>query len=59
MDNSSVKPMPHIGDRPLSIERDWNNGHEKIVIEGAAYDAEYFRTFAYPEVNMLYAGSQG
>lgn len=55
MDNTHVKEMQHQPNRPLSIERDWNFGNEKIIIEGVAYDAEYFRTFAYPDPTRLYA----
>lgn len=30
-------------------------GREAIVIEGVKYDAEYFRTFAHPDTDVLYA----
>jgi hypothetical protein len=55
MEHTQIKAMIHQPTRPLSIERDWTSGREKIVIEGVAYDADYFRTFAYPDGNTLYA----
>lgn len=54
MENSFIKPMPHVDVPPLRIERDYPSGREVIVIEGVHYDAEYFRTFAHPETNVLY-----
>lgn len=53
--NSHIKQIPHQAIRPLSIERDISMGHEIIIIEGVKYDADYFRTFAYPETDVLYA----
>lgn len=54
--NNLIKPMPHVEVRPLSIEREYTmQGHEVIIIEGVRYDAEYFRTFAHPETDVLYA----
>ena len=53
--NSNIKTLPHQVKAPLSIERDISTGHEIIIIEGMKYDADYFRTFAYPETDVLYA----
>lgn len=53
--NSNIKTLPHQVKAPLSIERDISTGYEIIIIEGVRYDAEYFRTFAYPETDVLYA----
>jgi len=54
--NNLIKPMPHVAERPLSIEREYTmQGHEIIVIEGVKYDADYFRTFAHPDTDVLYA----
>ena len=53
--NSNIKQLPHQVKAPLSIERDISMGHEIIIIEGVKYDADYFRTFAYPETDVLYA----
>ena len=55
MNNQFIKQVAHQAEVPLSIERDWNNGHEIIIIEGVKYDAEYFRMFAHPEADVLYA----
>jgi hypothetical protein len=47
--------MPHIEQKPLSIEREYTQeGNEIIVIEGVRYDADYFRAFAHPETDVLY-----
>lgn len=53
--NSNIKTLPHQVKAPLSIERDISMGHEIIIIEGVKYDADYFRMFAYPEADVLYA----
>lgn len=53
--NNLIKTLPHQVQAPLSIERDISTGHEIIIIEGVKYDAEYFRMFAYPETDVLYA----
>ena len=53
--NSNIKQLPHQVKAPLSIERDISAGHEIIIIEGVKYDAEYFRMFATPEADVLYA----
>lgn len=54
--NKLIQPMPHIEVKPLSIEREYTmQGREVIIIEGVRYDADYFRTFAYPETDVLYA----
>ena len=53
--NGNIKQLPHQVKAPLSIERDISTGHEIIIIEGVKYDADYFRTFAYPETDVLYA----
>ena len=53
--NSNIKQLPHQVKAPLSIERDISTGHEIIIIEGVKYDAEYFRMFATPEADVLYA----
>jgi hypothetical protein len=50
-----IKEIPHQPNQPLSIERDWSNGHEVIIIEGVRYDADYFRQFSHPETDVLYA----
>jgi len=50
-----IKETTHQPNQPLGIERDWNNGREVIIIEGVRYDADYFRTFAHPEMDVLYA----
>ncbi len=56
MMNKSMKPMAHIAQRPLSIEREYTlQGREVIIIEGVRYDADYFRTFSHPETDVLYA----
>jgi len=53
--NSQIKTLPHVPTEPLRIEREFESGREIIVIEGARYDADYFRTFAYPDTEHLYA----
>ena len=53
--NGNIKQLPHQVKAPLSIERDISTGHEIIIIEGVKYDAEYFRMFATPEADVLYA----
>lgn len=53
--NSNIKTLPHQVKAPLSIERDISMGHEIIIIEGVRYDADYFRMFAHPEADVLYA----
>lgn len=50
-----IKPIKHQPNKPLNIERDWRGGIEMIVIEGVTYDADYFRTFAHPDTDVLYA----
>ncbi len=56
MMNKSMKPIAHITQRPLSIEREYTlQGREVIIIEGVRYDADYFRTFSHPETDVLYA----
>lgn len=53
--NNMIQPMPHVEQKPLSIEREYTPaGNELIVIEGVHYDADYFRTFAHPETDVLY-----
>lgn len=53
--NSNVKNLQHVAQPPLSIERELAVGREYILIEGVRYDADYFRTFAHPETDVLYA----
>ena len=53
--NNNIKNIKHVANAPLSIERDMQSGYEKIIIEGVVYDAEYFRTFAHPDTDVLYA----
>ena len=54
--NSFIKQIPHVDQKPLSIEREYTmQGHEVIVIEGVRYDADYFRIFAHPDTDVLYA----
>jgi len=53
--NSNVKQLQHVVQPPLSIERELTVGREFILIEGVRYDAEYFRTFAHPDTDVLYA----
>lgn len=51
-----IKPMPHVEKKSLSIEREYTlQGREMILIEGVRYDADYFRTFAHPDEQALYA----
>lgn len=53
--NSYIKQLPHQAIPPLSIEREWNNGHEMIMIEGVRYHADFFRMNAMPSDDVLYA----
>lgn len=54
--NSLIKQIQHVEQKPLSIEREYNPfGREIIVIEGVRYDSDYFRTFAHPDTDVLYA----
>lgn len=54
--NTLIKPMPHVTQEPLRIEREYMfQGREHILIEGVRYDADYFRTFAHPDTDVLYA----
>ncbi len=54
--NSNIKPVSHVAQKPLSVEREYVfGGREIIVIEGVRYDADYFRTFSHPETDVLYA----
>jgi len=53
--NNQIRQLPHVPAEPLKIEREFVHGREIIVIEGVRYDAEYFRTFGYPETDCLYA----
>jgi hypothetical protein len=44
--------MTHQVKKPVSIERelpDW------VIIEGVRYDGDYFRTYAHPDTDVLYA----
>ena len=50
-----IKELPHQPEAPLSIERDMTLGGEIIIIEGVSYDADYFRTFSHPNINILYS----
>lgn len=53
---SAVQKMVYMPEPPLKIEREYApNGREMIIIEGVRYDAAYFRTFAHPEPDVLYA----
>lgn len=53
---NTVQTMIHAPDPPLKIEREYTiGGHEYILIEGVRYDAGYFRAFANPETDVLYA----
>jgi hypothetical protein len=54
MNKQFIKQIPHAQKSPLQIERSWDNGFEKIIIEGVVYDADYFRTFGAPETDVLY-----
>ena len=53
--NRNIKQLPHQIQAPLSIEREWNNGHEMIMIEGVRYHADFFRMNAMPSDDVLYA----
>lgn len=55
MNNQFIKQVAHQAEVLLSIERDWNNGHEIIIIEGVKYDADFFRMNAMPSDDVLYA----
>ncbi len=53
---SAVQAMPHVPNPLLSVEREFDEGgREFILIEGVKYEADYFRTFSHPEVDVLYA----
>lgn len=53
---SAVQTMVYMPDPPLRIEREYSiSGHEFILIEGVRYDASYFRTFAHPDTDVLFA----
>jgi hypothetical protein len=54
MDSQFFKEIEHAKEEPLKIARWWEGGFEKIIIEGVTYDAQYFRTFAEPETDVLY-----
>lgn len=53
--NSNLMQHQHVAQPPLRIERELAGGREFILIEGVRYDADYFRTFAHPETDVLYA----
>lgn len=53
--NSNIKQLPHQAIPPLSIEREWNNGHEIIMVEGVRYHADFFRMNSMPSDDVLYA----
>jgi hypothetical protein len=53
--NSNIHQLPHQPIAPLSIEREWNNGHEIIVVEGVKYHADFFRMNVMPSDDVLYA----
>ena len=55
MNNQFIKQVAHQAEVPLSIERDWNNGHEIIIVEGVKYHADFFRMNAMPRNDVLYA----
>jgi len=50
--NTFITQLQHQPKEPVSIEREHN---DVIVIDGVRYDADYFRTFAHPETEYLYA----
>ncbi len=51
MKNSFIKNRIYVP-KPIRIEREVG---DVIVIEGVRYSGHYFRTVAYPKVNVLYA----
>jgi hypothetical protein len=55
MNNKFFKEIPHAQKPPLQIERSYENGVERIIVEGVVYDADYFRTFSHPDTDVLYA----
>lgn len=57
--NSLIRELGHLQDEPLRIEREIVDGAEVIVIEGVRYAADYFRTFAEPETDVLYGVRRG
>lgn len=53
--NNLIKQVPHVAQKPLSIEREYMlNGLELLVIEGVRYDANVLRAFADPAPDALY-----
>lgn len=54
-----IKQLPHVPGEPLRIEREFTFSNEVIIIEGVRYDADYFRVFAHPETEYLYAVTRG
>ena len=52
MDKRFIKQIDHQPVKPVEIERlpgDW------IFIEGVRFSADYFREFAHPDTDVLYA----
>jgi hypothetical protein len=52
MDKQYYKELPHVSKEPVSVVR---VHPDKLAINGVHYDGDYFRTFANPETDVLYA----
>ena len=52
MNQRFIKQLPHISKEPVSVVREHP---DRLVIDGVRYDGDYFRTFAHPETDVLYA----
>lgn len=53
--NNLITQIAHAEEPPLRIEREFLDGREFVRIEGVLYEADYFREFAQPNVDVLYA----
>jgi len=50
--NSNIQELPHVGVRPVSVEREHP---DRLIIEGVRFSGDFFRTISYPDPNYLYA----
>jgi len=52
MNQQFIKSLPHVSVEPVSVVREHP---DRLVINGVRYDGDYFRTFAHPATDVLYA----
>lgn len=52
MNKTFIKTLPHVSVEPVQVER---VHPDRLKIAGVLYDADYFRTFGAPDMDVLYA----